>query len=90
MIVKNAARVIKHDQHCMQPLLSLKKGALTRRGGGGGVLQFQNLADTRGAYSEGALIRGQALIREFTVAKFSETVLSFAVTALVTLTVRFC
>ena len=41
----------KLDQHCTQPLLSQKKGALTR---GGGCFTGQNLADTRGAYSKGA------------------------------------
>ena len=54
MIVKNAARVIKHDQHCTQPLLPQKKR----------VPFFKNLADTRGTYLKGALIPGEVLIED--------------------------
>ena len=49
MTIKNAERVIKHDQHCTQPLLSQKKGILL----GGMDASVSNLADTRGAHSRG-------------------------------------
>ena len=38
MTIKNAERVIKHDQHCTQPLLSQKRGDTPR---GDGCISFK-------------------------------------------------
>ena len=57
----------KHDQQNTQPLLSqFSHPEKKQRGRGRGRL-CQILADKRGAYSKGALIRGEAFIRGFTV-----------------------
>ena len=48
MIVKNVARLIKHNQHCIQFLLPQRKREALPQGA-----LILNLADTRGAYSRG-------------------------------------